>query len=233
MIAACQVAEWRATSQGSPSGGRMSAGRARVAGEVNAPGDPADHDHGEDRPDRRRVRGDVGGDGEAHGSLDHRAPAGHDPSVDPVGHGSGDQHQEQDGQELGQADEAEVQLPARQVEDQHAQGGQPRQVGRRAQERRPDQRPDRRPPVARHPAPHLKLRRLVTVGVTNRRSFVRLAGVTGRSGLRRPRASRPPSRRPSWPVRPRSWRRRGGGPRRSPPPGGRRGRGRPAASRAW
>ena len=40
MIAACHVAECRATSQGRPSGGRTSAGRARLAGEVKAPAVP-------------------------------------------------------------------------------------------------------------------------------------------------------------------------------------------------
>ena len=154
-------AQDRAHDQGELPGGRVAGdqpgqvlrgedvgGQGPAGGGHEGGGDPRDDHEGEDREDRARRGAGVGGQRGGHGGGDQRPHTADQAPVDPVGDRSGEEHQQQDRQELGQTDQPQVELPPGQVEDQLAQGGDPGQVARRAQERPGDQRLDRPVPVA-------------------------------------------------------------------------------------
>ena len=210
----CQVAEWRATSQGRSSGARMSAGRARLAGDTKAAAIADDDDEGEDRERPRSAR------------CRRRRPARR-----PLRRRPAPPHRRSGAGRPGRR-------PNRRAGPTTGPAGtRPEPISPRSSSR--PVRSKTSLPRAVTPARWAAVLRNVPAisALTDRSQWLSWAAsagaVTRRSGLRRPRACRPPSRTPSWPGRPRSWPRRGDGRHRPPPPDGRRGRGRPAGPPTW
>ena len=151
MSAPCHVADCRAVSHGSRAGATVSAGSERVAGMAKAREVP------NAMTSRKIGRVDVGWCSRrsrcaatvaaSTASANGREAA----TVDPVGDGAGDEHEERRGCEFGQPEHAERELAAGHVEHQLAQHGAEQGHGGRRHEHRREQRDDR-PRFALHRA---------------------------------------------------------------------------------
>ena len=106
---------------GQTAGRRQVGGHRPQGGVDERPGGAEGHDQGEDRP-RESVAG-AGVPGETDGARGLAEQAGgHDaPSVVAIGEGAGDGHEQHGGQELGEAEQPEVEIAMGEVEQQDPQ----------------------------------------------------------------------------------------------------------------
>ena len=129
-------------SRGSPPTGATSGGIERTAGVDEGPGGAEGDHEGVDGPERRCCR--VGVPGQPGGGTRPRRAGrrGDATAVEAVGHRAGHRDEDERREELGQTEQAEVEVAAGQVVDLLAERGDLDEGGRRARHRGDEERDD-------------------------------------------------------------------------------------------
>ena len=115
--AAWNVIELRATSHGRTSGATTSAGSERAEGATKARPTPKASTRAKIGPTAVRPDAAYQASPRPQAASPHAAIDDHPPAIEAVGHRAADEDQERGGGELGQAQEAQAELLAGEVED--------------------------------------------------------------------------------------------------------------------